>query len=103
MVEWTLNSGISGMSATTIIGLTIISFGIFLSFWISYYFLRDWKKSLFVFLGYLFTTFSIQNEPFEKFNILFPIFTLIVNGIGFIIIFSQFIPLKKIKKLRLFK
>ena len=91
MVEWTFNSAI------------ITFLGIMLPILIAYYFLRDWKKSFFVFLGYLLTIFSIKNEPSEKFNILFPIFTLIANGLGFIMIFSQFIGLKKVKKLRLFK
>lgn len=90
-------------SGNPLLDLIFIVIGLSFPILISYYFLRNWKKAFIIFFGILLMGFSIKNEPQEQFNILFPIFTLFMNGLGLVIIFSQFIPLKKLKKLKLFK
>lgn len=98
MVEWTIATS-PYFSVNFIFGII----GLSLPLLIGWYFLRNWKKAFIILLGFLLIGFSITNSPNEQFNILFPIFTMTINGIGIVLIFSQFIPLKRVKKIKIVK
>ena len=94
MVSWTITT-----SPHFSVNFILAVIGLLLPSLIGWYFLRDWKKAFSILIGFIFIGFSITNSPNEKFSILFPIFTLIANGLGMFIVFSQFKYINKIKKL----